>query len=135
MNQLRALEQLDLNIPACVDLFLQRLTPGSELIRPRFDREGPPADAIDRDRSVPTVGVAMVRQRGCRPLVVAGPLEQHPRCKLIVSFLEHVSADPDEIADDPLHRMPTGVQLGGNAVDCDSLEPARPETTVRFFGH
>ena len=130
VDELGAFEQLGRHIPPRPDLFLQLAPPRAESVGPRINRVHPPPSPVDFETTHPLVGVLLVVHWNGAPLGVLRSAVANAGREEIVTVLEDVGTDFEDISDDALHRVAARVELGAHALDHDRCEGARR----RHFG-
>ena len=105
---------------AGVELFLQLPLPGTEVIDPAAYRVMIQTDAFQR--KLPFPPVVTERLHGLfMPGVLPVPPVENRRCQLIMAIAYHVRPNDHLVADNPLHRISTAVDLGIHILDNDSF--------------
>ena len=107
-------------VDAGVDLPGQLVTPGGPLVDPGPDPEVVSTHDLGHERRLPPIETGVGRlHRDLDPSRRARRPVRHDHPEPVVAVREHAGTDDDRLADDPLDRMPTAVDDGGDLVDHD----------------
>ena len=118
-DELGPFEQLACHVLAGIDPLAQVATPGGERIDPGRDRVLVTAPLGNDEPASPTV----VDQRGHRGAGVAGHVDiavDERGAEHLVTFGEDIGGDDHLLADGPLDREPSTVDLGPDALNDDA---------------